>query len=107
MPRRAQNHFIERHSHVEELRHHIQHVLHAGVHAADVQVSGNRIGNKTLLDCGNGLAKKQAATAVTNVEDDSALSGLEQILVDLTGVVEHRHGAEVGVSVNIAWPQLL
>src|SRR5712691_3596901 len=52
---------VERHPHIKELRHHVQHVLHARVHAADVQVGRDRIGYEALLDGGRGLPEKKAA----------------------------------------------
>ena len=43
IPRGPADHVVERHAEREELAHHVQHVLHAGVHAADVEVGRNRV----------------------------------------------------------------
>ena len=74
-PGGTQDHFIDGHTHVQELRHYVEHVFHAGVHAADVEVGGDGIGTEALAYGGNRLAEEKAAAAVTDVEDDAAASG--------------------------------
>ena len=55
---------------------HVEHVLHARVHAVHVQVGGDGIGREALPDGGNRLPKRKAAAAVPHVEDDAALFAL-------------------------------
>ena len=55
--------FIGRHAHREELIHDVQHVFHAGIHAADVEVGGYGVGDKAILDHGNGERELEAAAA--------------------------------------------
>ena len=55
----------------------VEDVLHAAVHAADVQVGADDIGIEALLGRGHGLAIEKAATAMPRVEDDAALARLQ------------------------------
>ena len=74
----SRDHVVERHAHRQELAHHVEHVLHAGVHAADVQVGRDRVGEEAILHRRHRDAPEEAAAAVADVEDHAALAALEQ-----------------------------
>ena len=70
------DHVVQRHPHGQELAHHVEHVLHARVHAADVQVGRDGVGEEALLDRRHRDAPGEAAAAVADVEDHAALAAL-------------------------------
>src|SRR5450755_340013 len=92
-PGRTQDHFIERHADIQELRHYIQHVLHARVHATDVQVGGDRIRPKPLAHGGHCLAKKKTSPAMAHIEDDPAPARFQEVRQETALVVEHGNPA--------------
>jgi hypothetical protein len=79
IPRRPVDHILERHPHIQEFRHHIQLILHARVDAARVNVGGNGVGQKALLNGRDRLAELERGAAVTDVKQNAALARLKQI----------------------------
>jgi hypothetical protein len=106
VPCRAPDYIVDWHPHVQELGHDVEHAFHAGVHAADVQVSGYRVGHESLLDGGHGLAKQKAASAMAHIENHAAFAGFKQVRPYLASVVQHRDGAQVHVGGNVTGPEL-
>src|SRR5690606_468740 len=77
---------------VEQFRHNVQHVLHALVHAARMQVGANGVGFKPLLYGGHRLLVGKAATAMADVEYDSTLLRFQDEGFKLA-IVDGRHSA--------------
>src|SRR5882724_3827886 len=102
IPRRAENNVLDRQSKVQEFRHDVQHVLHSRVHAANVQVCRNGIGQKTLVDGGHRLIENETATTMSHVENDAAFLGFKQIGQHFSACVEHVNEIEVHVGGDVA-----
>src|SRR5579864_2775998 len=107
IPRRARDHIVQRHPYIQKLGHDVQHVLHAGVHAGDVQVGRDRIRDKSLLDRRHCLPKQKTASAMSHIEDHAALPRFEQIRPHFSAVIQHRDGVEISVRGNITGAELL
>ena len=106
-PRGSQNHLVQRHAHIQELRHHVQHVLHARIHAADVQVGGDGIRPEPLAHRRHRLPEQKAAAAMPHVEDHAPTTSFEKIREKAPLVVEHRNPAEICVRVDVPGAQFL
>ena len=109
LPRRipggAPDHVVHGHAHGEEFIHDVEHVLHAGIHAADVQVRGDGIGEKALFERGHGDAPGETAAAMAHVEDDAALAPFDHSRIELAGFVEFMAQAGIAVRVDVAGAQ--
>src|SRR5258707_1062056 len=57
---------------------------------------------KSLLHCRNRVTEKKTAAAVTHVENDPALAGLEKERANVAFVIEHRNHGKVLVCVDIS-----
>src|SRR5205085_8089263 len=99
------DHVVELHAHGEEFIHDIEHVFHAGIHAADVEVGGNRIGKKALLHGGDGDAPGEAAAAVADVEDDAAFAARAHPRIELSVLEQLMPQAGEAVRVDVAGAQ--
>src|SRR5262249_21764588 len=88
VPCGAQDHVIKRHPQGEKLAHHIEHVFHAGVGTAGVQVCGDRVGKKALLHNWHRDPPGETPAAVPDIEKDAAPSTFEQRMVCMTGGVQ-------------------
>ena len=85
----------------------VQFVLCGAVHAADVEVGGYGIGNKSRLHHGNGQRPFEAASAGAGIEVDAALAAFDEGFTGAEGgrillVTE----AGVHVSIDVAGAQL-
>ena len=76
IPRGPPHSILERHSKIEEFRDDVDHVLHAGVHAVDVQVRADRIGGKPLGHCRHRMPERETGSAVPGVKYDATLARL-------------------------------
>ncbi len=83
IPGRSRHHIVDGESQDQELAHQVQHVLHAAIHAPDVQVRGDRVREKAFLDCRRGDPPGEAPASVADVEDDAALASLPQRRIDM------------------------
>ena len=103
--RRAPDQVLQRHTHGQELRHHLGHAEHGEV--SRVQIGRNGIGNKTLLDSRHGIAKPETSGPMANVKNHAPGAGLGQDRIELA--VRQQDGKLLGedVSVNVAGPHLL
>src|SRR5712691_1126555 len=88
IPCGTKNHIVERHSHREEFVHHVEHVLHSGVHAADVEIGGNGIGQESLSHGGHGNPPGKAPSSMADVENHSTLSPFPHTRVHAARLVQ-------------------
>ncbi len=88
MPSGIRNHVFKRQTHRQELAHHVVHVFHAGVHTCRVNIGGNRVGQKSLLDGRHGDTPREASSTMTDVEDHTPLSRLKHRRVDVAGSIQ-------------------
>src|ERR1035437_3847083 len=102
MPGGTGDHVVDRHTHVQELRHDIEHILHAGVHTIDVDIGGDGIGYEPLLHGRDGLKKGKTPGSMAYVENDAALASFKQIRQHLILRVQHGYDMEVLVRINVA-----
>ena len=103
---RALDDLVHAQADVEQLRHGRGHVG-AGQHdAALVNVGGDGVGQKALLNGGDRIAKEEAARAMADVEQYAALARRQSVGGDLLVLVEQGVGAAVEVRVNVAGAQV-
>src|SRR5207253_637091 len=107
IPGGAKNDFFERHAHVQELGHHIELVLHAGIEVAGVNVRRYGIGRESLLHRGHSLAEFKRCAAVSHIEQHAAFTRFEQVRQQSTLIVEHGNGHVEGVRVNVTGAEFL
>src|SRR4051812_20428997 len=93
-------------------RHHfagdVQFVLGGTVHAADVKIGGEGVRNKAILDHRNGERKLEAATTSAGVEEDAALTAIDESFAWAhRGRILFVAQTGVHVGVDVSWPQLL
>src|SRR5947209_15227549 len=89
-------------AHGQKLTHGVEHVLHAGIHASDVQIGRNGIGQEALLNSGNCDAPSEAAAAVPDVEDDASFAALDHASVHVSGCIQFVAKARIAVRVDVA-----
>src|SRR5262245_52124347 len=107
IPRGAKNHVVDRHPHRQKLVHHIEHVFHPGVHATDVEIGGNGIGNEALFHRWYGNPPQKAAASMAHVKDHSTLSAFPEGGIHLAGLDLLIAKPGIKVSVDVARPELL
>ena len=83
IPGRAGNDLLRSKSEGQEFTHEVQHVFHACVHAVDVKVRRNGIGEEALLNGGNCDAPGEAATAVPDIEYNASFAAFPHAGIQL------------------------
>ncbi len=108
IPRRSQNHIIDRHAHRQKLAHDFEQAHHPCVHAGRVQVGRDRVRNEAGLHHRNRRGPPEAPAAVADIEDDSSLTSVDH---GLARTLRHRillaADAAVGVGVDVARAEIL
>src|SRR6185437_16207434 len=61
-----------------------------------MQIGGNGIGRKALLNGRNRLAKVEASASMSHIEDDAALASLKQIGQQTAIFIQHRNDGDTG-----------
>src|SRR4051794_33819851 len=93
---------IQLHAHGQKLVHDVEHVFHAGVHAAGVEVGRDGVRQESLLHGGDGDPPGEAAAAVPDVEDHAAFAPFDHPGVQLSLIVELVPQAGEAVGVDVA-----
>src|SRR5215510_1504678 len=106
IPRGTKNHVVNRHPHRQKLVHHIEHVFHPGVHAPDVEIGGNGIGNEALFHRRHGDPPQKAAASMSHVKDHSALSAFPKRGIHFARFDPLVAKPRIKVGVDVARPEL-
>src|SRR5262245_10832490 len=73
IPCRCSDYLLQRHTHIQKLRHHVQLIFHPGIHTSSMQVGANGVWNKTTLERRDCLRETEASTTMTNIENETVL----------------------------------
>ncbi|GAJ13650.1 unnamed protein product, partial [marine sediment metagenome] len=72
-----------------------------------VLVRADAIGHEALFNGWYGAAEPEAPTTVPNIENDTPLPGLPDVVCDLAIIVQKRELAGIEVGVDVPWSQVL
>src|SRR5215204_3944476 len=111
IPGGTQNNVLQRHTHIQELGHHITHIFHATIHTFSMEVGADHIRPEALLHGRYCLPPRESPTAMPHIKNNSSLLSLENKRLNLPIVINnrfsHRRSKGERVRKNISRPEML